>query len=232
MAPSRRAIAALLVLACAALAASAARVKALGMRDAERTKQLRILAFGDSLTEGWIDSTEEKHPYTWNLEWRLKERLKPKGISVQITNGGAHPSVGSSRSGRGGWRFGVAHAGACLFDRDGFSPCRRPAAPKGVGSAGVLDRLNDAWYSRLREARDAGRPYQYAIFLAGINDILLQWVAGLAPAGGGAAVAGDAAAQLPCRRVGDCGVPLSHRERVTPPSCRPGGAAPSTSSPA
>ncbi|GBF99341.1 GDSL-like lipase acylhydrolase [Raphidocelis subcapitata] len=130
MAGRQRALAALLALACAAALASAAQ-QPLGMRDVERCKQLRILAFGDSLTEGWIDSTEQKHPYTWNLEWRLRERLKPKGISVQITNGG-------------------------------------------VGSAGVLDRLNDAWYGRLREARDAGRPYQYAVFLAGINDILLQ----------------------------------------------------------
>jgi hypothetical protein len=38
----------------------------------------------------------------------------------------------------------------------------------------VLDRLNGAWYDRLSAARSAGKLYQYIIFLAGINDILLQ----------------------------------------------------------
>lgn len=103
----------------------------LGMRDAQKNKQLRVLAFGDSITEGWIDSTEEKHPYTWRLESMLRDKLGPKGVSVQITNGG-------------------------------------------VGSAGVLDRLNDAMLSQLKAVRDAGKPYHFVVFLAGINDILLQ----------------------------------------------------------
>jgi hypothetical protein len=38
----------------------------------------------------------------------------------------------------------------------------------------VLDRLNDALLGQLKAARDAGRPYHYVVFLAGINDILLQ----------------------------------------------------------
>jgi hypothetical protein len=44
----------------------------------------------------------------------------------------------------------------------------------GVGSAGVLDRLNDQFRARLAEARSAGRPYHYITFEAGINDLLLQ----------------------------------------------------------
>lgn len=50
----------------------------------------------------------------------------------------------------------------------------RSSMPAGVGSAGVLDRLNDAFYGDLKAAKDSGKPYQYIIFLAGINDILLQ----------------------------------------------------------
>jgi lysophospholipase L1-like esterase len=103
----------------------------LGMQDAQRTKQLRILAFGDSLTEGWIQSTGEKHPYTWNLQRRLQERLAKRGIGVQVTT-------------------------------------------EGVGGAGVLDRLGDAWYAQLAAARAAGRPYHYAVMMAGVNDLLRQ----------------------------------------------------------
>lgn len=103
----------------------------LGFADAERGKELRVLAFGDSLTEGWTGSTGRKTPYSWNLEARLRARLAPRGIGVSVVNAG-------------------------------------------IGSKGVLDALNDAWYARLREARDAGRRYQYIIFLAGINDILIQ----------------------------------------------------------
>lgn len=44
----------------------------------------------------------------------------------------------------------------------------------GVGSAGVLDRLNDAFRQQLSNARSAGRPFHYITFEAGINDILLQ----------------------------------------------------------
>ena len=58
----------------------------LGMRDVDATKQLRVLAFGDSLTEGWIQSTQQKHPYAWNLERRLKEKLAPRGVAVAVTN--------------------------------------------------------------------------------------------------------------------------------------------------
>ena len=38
----------------------------------------------------------------------------------------------------------------------------------------MLDELNDAWYGALKAARDAGKPYQYIVFMAGINDILRQ----------------------------------------------------------
>lgn len=58
------------------------------MADVEKSKQLRILAFGDSITEGWINSMWQKHPYTWRLESMLKDRLGPKGIDVQLVNGG------------------------------------------------------------------------------------------------------------------------------------------------
>jgi hypothetical protein len=44
----------------------------------------------------------------------------------------------------------------------------------GVGSAGVLDRLNDAFRNHLSSARSAGRPFHYITFEAGINDLLLQ----------------------------------------------------------
>lgn len=108
-----------------------ARRAPLGMADAVKSKDLRVLAFGDSITEGWINTQQTKHPYTWRLEPMLRNLLEPKGIHVSVTNGG-------------------------------------------VGSAGVLDRLNDAFLEDLRAARDAGRPYHYVVFLAGINDILLQ----------------------------------------------------------
>lgn len=105
--------------------------KLLGTPDALRSKELRVLAFGDSLTEGWTASTRAKTPYTWSLESRLRSRLAPKGVGVRVVNGG-------------------------------------------IGSKGVLDDLNPAWYARLGEARAEGRPYQYVVFLAGINDILMQ----------------------------------------------------------
>lgn len=58
------------------------------MRDAEASKQLRVLAFGDSLTEGWIQIARVKHPYTWNLEKRLRDKLAPRGVAVTVTNAG------------------------------------------------------------------------------------------------------------------------------------------------
>jgi hypothetical protein len=36
---------------------------------------------------------------------------------------------------------------------------------------GVLDRLGVSWYENLNEAKSAGKPYNYIVFLAGINDI-------------------------------------------------------------
>jgi hypothetical protein len=36
----------------------------------------------------------------------------------------------------------------------------------------VLDRLGPAWTDRLREAQ--GKPYNYIIFMAGVNDLLMQ----------------------------------------------------------
>jgi hypothetical protein len=86
--PAPALLAAMLAAAAAATAASSA---PLGMQDVRRTKTLRVLAFGDSLTEGWIDSTEQKHPYTWRLESLLRDRLRSQGIDVQITNGGGRP---------------------------------------------------------------------------------------------------------------------------------------------
>lgn len=44
----------------------------------------------------------------------------------------------------------------------------------GVGGAGVLDRLNDAFHQDLSEAESSGRPYHYIIFEGGINDLLLK----------------------------------------------------------
>jgi lysophospholipase L1-like esterase len=48
------------------------------------------------------------------------------------------------------------------------------AVHAGVGSAGVLDRLNDAFRQQLSSAKSSGRPYHFITFEAGINDLLLQ----------------------------------------------------------
>ena len=165
--------------------------------------------------EGWIDSTEEKHPYTWRLESMLRDKLAPKGVSVQVTNGG-EPACRAVRASAAFARQPSAHTGLHrhhdrgMFGCPALSSCaqgrlitlphnmcvrmcahtsargntrkvhnsnmnaRRLARPPGVGSAGVLDRLNDAMLSQLKAARDAGKPYHFVVFLAGINDILLQ----------------------------------------------------------
>lgn len=38
----------------------------------------------------------------------------------------------------------------------------------------MLDRLGPAWTDRLSEARSQGKPYNYIIFMAGVNDLLMQ----------------------------------------------------------
>lgn len=52
-----------------------------------KLKSLRILAFGDSLTEGWINTKQDKRPYTWRLQSLLAQQLG-SSWSVQITNAG------------------------------------------------------------------------------------------------------------------------------------------------
>jgi hypothetical protein len=76
----------------------------LGWADVLKTKQLRILAFGDSTTEGWIQTAWKKTPFTPQLEARLREKLGPQGIQVQVTNGGASSSWGAAARAHGSWR--------------------------------------------------------------------------------------------------------------------------------
>lgn len=93
-------------------------------------KKLRVLAFGDSITEGWINSAYTKVPWSPRVQEKLQQKLG------------------------GDWNIEVVNGG--------------------VGSAGVLDRLNDAFRQQLSSARSAGRPYHFITFEAGINDLLLQ----------------------------------------------------------
>ncbi|KAF6258256.1 SGNH hydrolase-type esterase domain-containing protein [Scenedesmus sp. NREL 46B-D3] len=93
-------------------------------------KNLRVLAFGDSITEGWIHSAWAKVPWSPRVEQKLQQRLG------------------------GDWNIEVVNGG--------------------VGSAGVLDRLNDAFRQQLSSAKSSGRPYHFITFEAGINDLLLQ----------------------------------------------------------
>eukprot|EP00879_Flechtneria_rotunda_P011773 GHRR01012298.1.p1 GENE.GHRR01012298.1~~GHRR01012298.1.p1 ORF type:complete len:229 (+),score=66.60 GHRR01012298.1:89-775(+) len=94
-----------------------------------KDKDVRILAFGDSITEGWVNTAWVKTPWTPIVQQKLQQRLA--GWNVELVNGG-------------------------------------------IGSAGVLDLLNEAFKRQLQDAKSAGKPFHYIIFEAGINDILMQ----------------------------------------------------------
>lgn len=51
-------------------------------------KQLRVLAHGDSITEGWINTAWIKVPWTPKLQQQLQQRLGADW-RVEVVNGGA-----------------------------------------------------------------------------------------------------------------------------------------------
>jgi long-subunit fatty acid transport protein len=51
-------------------------------------KQLRVLAHGDSITEGWINTAWIKVPWTPKLQQQLQQRLGGDW-RVEVVNGGA-----------------------------------------------------------------------------------------------------------------------------------------------
>lgn len=160
-------------------AAPAAAAPPLGAADALRSKQLRLLAFGDSITEGWINSSRRKTPYTWSLEAALRRRLGPKGVDVQVTNAGETPLRSTCTACCHARTRSVTITQRSLLADIVTSSLRtpthaRPHTHTAIGGKGVLDALNDAWYSQLSAARGAKRPYQFIVFMAGINDILIQ----------------------------------------------------------
>lgn len=52
-----------------------------------RSKTLRILCFGDSLTQGWFHYGLGQHPYSIQLEKRLREVL-PAGTTLEVRTSG------------------------------------------------------------------------------------------------------------------------------------------------
>lgn len=51
-------------------------------------KQLRVLAHGDSITEGWINTAWRKEPWTPKLQQQLQQKLGGDW-HVEVINGGA-----------------------------------------------------------------------------------------------------------------------------------------------
>ncbi|KAI8466501.1 MAG: serine carboxypeptidase-domain-containing protein [Monoraphidium minutum] len=101
----RRATALLLAAAAllaAAHVADAARMGALSYNGYQRNMRdgkLRVLAIGDSITQGAVPSANENHPYTIALEERLRADL---GRKVDVDNGGVRRSRGAGAAGAGG----------------------------------------------------------------------------------------------------------------------------------
>lgn len=52
-----------------------------------KNKKLRVLAFGDSITEGWINSLQTKVPWTPQVQQKLQQKLE-SNWSVEVVNGG------------------------------------------------------------------------------------------------------------------------------------------------
>lgn len=52
-------------------------------------KQLRVLAHGDSITEGWINTAWRKEPWTPKLQQQLQQKLG-SDWRVEVTNGGGY----------------------------------------------------------------------------------------------------------------------------------------------
>lgn len=55
-------------------------------------KQLRVLAHGDSITEGWINTAWIKMPWTPKLQQQLQQKLGGDW-RVEVTNGGELASL-------------------------------------------------------------------------------------------------------------------------------------------
>lgn len=52
-----------------------------------QNKKLRVLAHGDSITEGWVDSAEIKTPWTPRMQEQLKQKLG-WDWDIEVVNGG------------------------------------------------------------------------------------------------------------------------------------------------
>jgi lysophospholipase L1-like esterase len=61
-----------------------------------QSKALRVLAFGDSITEGWIHTSRRKVPWTPAVQTQLQSTLGPEW-SVEVVNGGTSQVVGQLR---------------------------------------------------------------------------------------------------------------------------------------
>lgn len=55
-----------------------------------KNKKLRVLAFGDSITEGWINSTQTKVPWSPQVQQKLQQRFG-SNWSIEVVNGGKRP---------------------------------------------------------------------------------------------------------------------------------------------
>jgi hypothetical protein len=62
-----------------------ARVKQLGLD--RQNKNVRVLAFGDSITEGWINSRYTKMPWSPAVQHKLQDKLG-SSWNVEVVNGG------------------------------------------------------------------------------------------------------------------------------------------------
>lgn len=136
-------------------------------------KQLRVLAHGDSITEGWINTAWIKMPWTPKLQQQLQQKLGGDW-RVEVQNGGTHHTLVT---------ITIRHT--CMPPHAALLPVPPPStllvlhvrtyrACTGLGGAGVLDALNPLLQSQLADARGKGKPYHFIVFEAGINDILMK----------------------------------------------------------
>jgi hypothetical protein len=177
LAPLGHVVVALLCLAAAT--AHAARL--------QRTS-LRVLAIGDSITEGSVPSKNTNHPYTDEMAVQLRRKMP--GVRVTVDNKGAHlpaqpgaPMAAATATIQQPWCSGLllAAAGACQQGAGSShgSAARNVAMCAGVGGGGIFavgihnpTTIPPVAERAIADARASGSPYDYVVVMLGINDLL------------------------------------------------------------
>jgi lysophospholipase L1-like esterase len=161
-----------------------------GRRGAIGGDTIRILALGDSITQGSVPSKNENHPYTEQLQKRVEAAT---GKKVEIVNAGGWPGgegergdeVGPAAQRRGGRREGRRACGA--RERQRLAPAGPPSravsgstAPRpgtpAVGGAGIfaVGFHNPTTLVPWARKQLAGRKFDWVVCLIGINDLLRE----------------------------------------------------------